>query len=439
MSGRVAYFEYEPRAWQAKALAELEEKRWSVVVAHRRSGKTEVMCLRLILAALQTQRAHPQPSFAYVAPFLKQAKAVAWGRLKYYLRQLPDVKINESELTAVLPGGSLIGIYGADYPDRLRGLGFDGVVMDEVAQMKPDTWAAVVRPALADRGGWATFIGTPKGLGTFYELYQNAIQKEDWYCLTLPATITNIIPEEELRITREQQGEVLFRQEFLCDFTADSIGVFMRFDPIEQACRTMPEPSNEQPLVFGLDVARFGDDKTVLLERKGRVITKITAWAGADLMATASEVANIAMLRRPRAIFVDSVGLGAGVVDRLKQMGMPNVYGVNSGVKAKNPEKFRNLKAELWSKMRDWFDEGAQLGALSEDQHMDLKAELLAPMYDFDTNGRLKIESKADLKARGLSSPDMADALALTFAMPVVPDDIRRAYRHNKPRFAEMD
>ncbi|MDR2726172.1 MAG: hypothetical protein LBC90_09005, partial [Candidatus Adiutrix sp.] len=136
---------YAPRPWQKKVLDKLAAHRFAVVVAHRRAGKTEVMVLRLLLAAIFLSRTHPAPLFGYIAPFLNQARAVAWGRLKYYCRALPEIRVNETETSVTLWNGAAIRLFGADYPDRLRGLGFDGVVLDEVAQMKPDTWGAVVR------------------------------------------------------------------------------------------------------------------------------------------------------------------------------------------------------------------------------------------------------------------------------------------------------
>jgi hypothetical protein len=160
-------------------------------------------------------------------------------------------------------------------------------------------------------------------------------------------------------------------------------------------------------------VARFGDDRTVLVRRRGPLLEDIIVRRGQDLMRTAAETAEAINKFQPQAVFIDVVGLGAGVVDRLRQLGY-RVIGVNSGARALNPDKFHNLKAEMWSKMRDWLIEGAVIPDRPE-----MRNDLLAPRYDYDHAGRLKIESKDDLKARGLPSTDLADALALTFAQPV--------------------
>lgn len=421
-------FSYKPRRWQKELLDSLAQRRLAVVVAHRRAGKTEAMCLRLLLAAIKLDRPHPAPFFAYVAPFLNQAKAVAWERLKYYCRALPGLKINESELSLGLWNGAAVRLFGADYPDRLRGLGFDGVVMDEVAQMRPETWPDVVRPALSDRRGWAVFIGTPKGLNLFHDLYQAALKEPDqWYAGLFSAQDTGVIAPEELERLRAEMGENSFRREFLCDFSADADSCFIDFQAVLAAAqRPRPEP-NTAPLVIGLDVARFGDDRTCLAFRQGQELKNLEIWRGQDLMWTASKVAEAISSHRPQAVFVDSVGLGAGVVDRLRQLGH-RVISVNSGGK---PSKaaYANLKAEMWARMRDWLASAA----IPDDQA--LKSDLLAPTYSYDAAGRLAIESKADLKKRGLPSTDLADALALTFAQPVAHPDLAA----RRPRFAEMD
>lgn len=420
------------RAWQMEVLSAIPAKRLSLIVAHRRAGKTEVVATRLIMAALTLNRLHPTPFYGYLAPFLNQAKAVAWNRLKYYARLLPNTKINESELLITLFNGSQIKLFGADYPDRLRGLGFDGVVMDEVAQMRPETWGAVVRPCLADREGWAVFIGTPKGRNQFYDLYAESLNDpEKWFCGVFPADKTGVLPQSELDSLHREIGDNLFRQEFLCDFTAANEDCFIDFELVRAATIDYKERAARAagPLIFGLDPARFGDDRTALIRRVGMAVLKIESWQGIDLMQTAAKVAVAIEQERPAAIFIDSVGLGAGVVDRLRQLGY-RVTPVNSGARPSQPDIYYNLKAEMWAKMRQWMQEG---GTLPDD--LKLRADLLGPHYEYDAVNRLKIESKESLKSRGLASPDYADALALTFALPVA-DPVLRGRR---PKFAEMD
>jgi phage terminase large subunit len=135
-------------------------QRWAVLLAHRRAGKTVATINDKIRRALESRLPHGQ--YAYVAPFLAQAKEVAWEYLKRFAGSSVRLK-NESELWVELVNGARIRIHGADNPDRLRGPYLDGVVLDEYADMRPSVWGEVIRPMLADRQGWATFIGTPKG------------------------------------------------------------------------------------------------------------------------------------------------------------------------------------------------------------------------------------------------------------------------------------
>jgi hypothetical protein len=192
--------------------------RWAVIVAHRRAGKTVACINDLVRRAVELQNPHGR--YAYVAPFLAQAKEVAWEYLKRYARPLLGKAPNESELWVELVTGARIRIHGADNPDRLRGAYLDGVVLDEYADMRPTVWGEVVRPMLADRQGWATFIGTPRGRNAFYELWAKAQDNADWYALMLRASETGILPAGELEQARREMTPEQYDQEFECSFDA---------------------------------------------------------------------------------------------------------------------------------------------------------------------------------------------------------------------------
>ena len=143
------------------------KQRWSIVIAHRRAGKT-VACINdlIIKAGLENK---PNGRYAYIAPYHSQAKSIAWDYLLRYSQPLYR-KHNQSELWVELVNGSRIRLFGADNPDALRGMYLDGVILDEYADMKPSVWGSVLRPLLSDRAGWAVFIGTPKGHNAFYDI-----------------------------------------------------------------------------------------------------------------------------------------------------------------------------------------------------------------------------------------------------------------------------
>jgi phage terminase large subunit len=206
--------------------------RWSVLVAHRRAGKTVACVNDLIRAAITCPR--PDGRYAYIAPLFNQAKDVAWTYLKQYAEPILAGSPNESELRVDLVNGARIRLYGADNPDRLRGLYLDGVVLDEYADMHPAVWGSVVRPALSDRQGWATFIGTPKGRNSFYELiYGNpslgwvgAIEHPDWFYTILRASETGIVPPHELEDMRQTMTPEEYEQEAECSFDAAIKGAY---------------------------------------------------------------------------------------------------------------------------------------------------------------------------------------------------------------------
>jgi len=200
------------------------QKRWSALVCHRRAGKTVASVNQLIRAALQN--AKPEPRYAYIAPLFVQAKDIAWSYLKRYTSVIPRTEYNEAELRVDLPNGARIRLYGADNYERLRGIYLDGVVLDEYGDMPSAAWAEVIRPALSDRQGWAVFIGTPKGRNHFWEIFDQAQKRDDWFSLTLKASETRLLPQEELDASREVMTPEQYEQEFECSFQAALIGAY---------------------------------------------------------------------------------------------------------------------------------------------------------------------------------------------------------------------
>jgi phage terminase large subunit len=133
---------------------------------------------------------------------------------------------HESELRVDYPGGGQVRLYGADNPDAMRGIYLDGIVLDEFADMDPRVWSEIIRPALADRQGWAVFIGTPKGRNAFYELWRRSQSEEGWYSLMLKASETGLIADSELALARRDLTEEQYAQEFECSFDAAIVGSY---------------------------------------------------------------------------------------------------------------------------------------------------------------------------------------------------------------------
>lgn len=213
---------YAPR----RAFLRFHERsqRWAVIVAHRRAGKT-VACIN-DLARRAITCTKPDGRFAYVAPLFNQAKDVAWQYLKHFTEPMQAGAPNESELRIDLLNGARIRLYGADNPDRLRGIYLDHVILDEYADMSPSVWGSVIRPLLADRQGGATFIGTPKGRNAFYDIWSRAQSDPDWLPLMLRASETGILPPAELADARKDMTPEQFEQEFECSFEAAITGAY---------------------------------------------------------------------------------------------------------------------------------------------------------------------------------------------------------------------
>ena len=411
---------YRPRAPQPEIHALMDAHRFSVIVAHRRLGKTVCTVNQLIKRALMDTSGSGR--YGYVAPYRNQAKSIAWDYLKRFSAPVPGRSVNEGELAVDFPNGARIRLFGADNADAMRGLYFDGVVLDEVADMRPEVWGEVVRPALSDRNGWACFIGTPKGMNLFYELYALGQNTPGWASAVYRADETGVIAGQELEDARAVMSANQYRQEFLCDFSASTDNVLIPIDMVSRAAsRGLQEwDVRGAPKVIGVDVARFGDDRSAVCKRWGLWCQDIRVIDHLDNMTFAGIVADEIERFDPDAVFIDS-GRGEGVIDRLRQMGY-KVMEVNFGSRAADPTRWANKRTEMWDRVREWLENG---GAIPNDP--DLKGELAAPTYSFDAAGRKVLEPKEKLKGRGLRSPDLADALALTFATPVRPRGDRQS------------
>ena len=196
-----------------------------MLVCHRRAGKTFAAANDLIRAAITCKSANPL--FAYIGPFRSQAKDVAWSAIKYFSEPIQSA-VNEAELMVTLINGAKIRVFGADNADAMRGLGFDGVFMDEVGDFKPSVWGAVIRPALSDKQGWAVFAGTPKGKNHFWKIWDDATTrlKDEWFSMMLKASESGILPQSELDDVKRQITPDQYLQEYEVSFEAAILGAY---------------------------------------------------------------------------------------------------------------------------------------------------------------------------------------------------------------------
>ena len=214
--------DYKPRD-QIRAFHNRKE-RFAIIVAHRRFGKTVAAINDLIRSCFEIDR--PNVRVAYIAPYLSQAKAVAWDYALEFTRDIPEIKVNHSELRIDFLNGARFRLFGADNYNAMRGLYFDAVVLDEMADFPASAWSNVIRPALADRRGSATFISTPKGKNEFWELWHEAQDDPNWFTAMLKASDTAILDQEELDEARRTMGDDRYEQEFECSFEAAIQGAY---------------------------------------------------------------------------------------------------------------------------------------------------------------------------------------------------------------------
>lgn len=201
-------------------------QRWSCLVAHRRAGKTVACVMDLIDFAVRCDKPHGR--FAYIAPHWNQAKDVAWLYVKRFTAPIPGVRLNESELFVEFAHNKArVRLAGADNYDRLRGNYLDGCILDEYGDMHPAAWPEVIRPMLADRKGWATFIGTPKGRNDFFLKWEEArADPRGWFALMLKGSDSGLLDDEELADIRKTLTPEQYEQEIECNFNAAILGAY---------------------------------------------------------------------------------------------------------------------------------------------------------------------------------------------------------------------
>ncbi len=342
-----------------------------------------------------------------------------WTATKFYHKQYPDTwfasaipwSINNSEAFAGTHEKHVLVIY------------------DEASGIHDQIWE-VTEGAMTTAGAmWLAFGNPTKNTGRFRECFGKF--KHRW--------ITRQIDSREAK-----QASLKQIQQWVDDYGEDSDfvrvrvrGVFPRAgsnqfigaDIVENCRRYVAEGYEKLERLLAVDVARFGDDQSVIKRRQGRKVYPAKKYRGLDTMALASRVVEEIDDYNPDAVFIDGVGVGAGVVDRVKQLRpSANIIEVNAGSVPNDPEKYFNKGAEMWGLMREFLKAGAEL-----DDDNELLEELQAREYGFSPKQQIQLEKKSDMKARGLSSPDVADALALTFAEKIIRKEPEQDDEYEEP------
>ncbi len=331
-------------------------------------------------------------------------------------------------------------------PEAFAGLHNKGrriiVIFDESSTIAEKIWETV-QGALTDEGTeiiWVAFGNPTRNSGAFKECFGR--MKHRWKTKQIDSRTVEGTNKAEIQQWLEDYGETsdYFKVRVKGEFPRAGSMQFIPGDTVDLARKRMPEAKLYDPLVMGVDVARFGDDETVILLRRGRDARTIPwlSLRGMDTMQVAARVSEMYNQYRPDTIFVDGGGVGGGVIDRLRMLQVPNVIEIQFGSSAdrsretnEGPIAYANKRAEMWGYMREWL----KGGMIPDDP--GLAAELTSVEYGYvmrDGKDAILLEKKSDMKKRGLPSPDSSDALALTFAYEVFPSDHSAAMTPNQSR-----
>lgn len=421
--------------WRKELHPIMDEYRFVVLVAHRRFGKTIGLVNHIVKMALECNE--KMPKYAYICPWKAQAKMVAWEPLIQATKDIPGIYVNKQEMYIEFPtkypglAGARIYVTGSDHCDILRGNGFDAVILDEYAQMPGNIFTEIIQPALTNPGrtpGKCFFIGTPKGENALFEVYHKAVaamakesnaKSKRWYAKLYDVYTSGRLSNEEINFLQEDLPDVEFRQEYMCDFTVSVYNAVIPMDIIQKSAETTlteKDRVKDNPGIMGVDIARFGDDRTTIWYRQGLFCDKPKVYKGLDTMEVADQILVAMMHYKPDAVFIDGGNMGAGVIDRLKQLGCKNIFEVPFGSAAMNRERYGNIRAEMYFKAKEWMEHGGAIPNMSE-----LKTELSKVEYKFDKRSRILLEPKDEVKKKTGKSPDLADGFVLTFAKPVQP------------------
>ena len=314
-------------------------------------------------------------------------------------------------------------LWSAENPDAYAGVhNFDGVlvIFDEASGIDDSIWAVTSGFFTENTPNrfWMAFSNPRRNTGYFYECFNS--KREFWTTKVVDARTVEGTDKQVYQQIIDEYGadSAQAHVEVYGQFPSEGDDQFIGANLVDEAMKRPQYKDDSAPIVIGVDPARFGADATVIAIRQGRDIISIRRHRGDDTMTVVGHVIDVIEEYKPTLVVIDEGGLGAGIVDRLKEQRY-KVKGINFGNKSKNPVMYGNKRAEMWGAMKDWL----KTASIPLDRF--LKTDLISPMMKPDSKGTIFLESKKDMKARGLASPDAADAICVTFAFPVAHREAR--------------
>lgn len=359
------------------------------------------------------------------APTSAQLYDALFAELKRWVKELPpaiqellDVKQERIELKASNTEAFISARTSrAEQPEALQGVHSDNVMLvaDEASGVPEQVFEAAAG-SMSGHNAVTILFGNPvRSSGFFFDTHNRL--KDEWWTRRVSCVDSKRVSEDYVNEMKSRYGEDsnAFRIRVLGEFPRSDDDTIIPMELLETAKHRDVVAYEDAPIIWGLDVARFGSDSSVLCKRQSNVISTTERWRNLDLMqltgAVVAQYEACGHKDKPSEILVDSIGLGAGVVDRLRELGLP-ARGINVSESPAMGQTYINLRAELWHKAKAWLEK--RDCKIPNDE--DLIAELATVRYSFNSSGKIKVESKDDIRRRGLKSPDKADAFVLTFA-----------------------
>jgi hypothetical protein len=432
-----------PRKWQRDVLLQIGEH------IKRNNGKIDFDTLRLAVSSGRGIGKSALVSWVTIwmlstrigsttiisANSENQLRSVTWAEITKWLAMAMNSHWFEVSATRVMPakwltelverdlkkGTRYWGVEGrlwsAENPDAYAGVhNFDGVmvIFDEASGIDDAIWAVTSGFFTENTPNrfWCCFSNPRRNSGYFYECFNS--KRDFWATKVVDARTVEGTDKATYQQIIDEYGPDSSQAyvEVYGQFPDAGDDQFIGLQVVEDAMAREKYKDNSAPIIVGVDPARFGADNTVIAVRQGRDIVTLKRYKGDDTMTVVGHVIEAIDEYKPALVVIDEGGLGAGIVDRLKEQRY-KIKGVNFGNRSKNPMMYGNLRAQMWGDMREWL----KTASIPSDRF--LKTDLISPMMKPDSKGAIFLESKKDMKSRGLASPDAADAIAVTFAFPV--------------------
>ena len=410
----------KPEEWQKKALYAVRDNDRVAIRSGHGIGKTAFLSW-LILWWVLTR----SPSrIACTANTSSQLSDILWAEVAKWHRCMPDGLKELIEVTSAkveLTGQDSFAVARTarrETPEALQGFHSPNMLflVDEASGVDNIIFE-VGEGAMSTEGAKTVMTGNPtRTSGYFYEAFNK--MKDSFFTMKVSSQDSTQVGPKFIEDMKVKYGEDsnIFRVRVLGEWPEADDDVVIPLHLLQSAAERDQVAADTTPVVWGLDVARFGTDKSALCKRKGNVVTEpLKSWRNKDLMEMCGIILNeyetTTWSDRPVEILIDSIGLGAGVVDRLTELDLP-VRGINVAESASMGERYGRLRDELWFLGKEWF-EARDCTIPDQEELID---DLSKPRFTFLSNGKLKVEGKDEMKRRGLNSPDLADAFCLTFA-----------------------